>query len=153
MTRLMHCRIGKEVQGRIERERRSKEAAIDRETCRVRGHGKPRKMQYDTYTLNWVTEIPASSPCDLYPYSQMASLNCGLVTTISLMVTPALVWIGSTTVCILASMLKTRALYFRSSTRYPPATNTFAGQEAAVGFSGVSMISELGCIEIAKIRR
>jgi hypothetical protein len=31
----MHCRIGKKVQGRIERERRSKEAATDRETYRI----------------------------------------------------------------------------------------------------------------------
>jgi len=61
-----------------------------------------------TYTLNCVTAIPPSPASALYPYSQMASRNCGLVTTIPLIVTPDFVLIGSTTVCMRASSPNTR---------------------------------------------
>jgi hypothetical protein len=53
----MHCRIGKEVQEEVEQARKWRLIQIIDEASRLH---RPRNKELSTYTLNWVTEMPAS---------------------------------------------------------------------------------------------
>jgi len=112
--------------------------------------------QLKAHPFSRVTSMPPLPSVSRYPYRHSASLNWGDLTMISESIKPGVVCRVFTCTWIRASSPQTSPVYFRSSTRYPPARSTFPGAEKATVGRSIAVLlnhSKLGILKSGNAER